>query len=333
MAAGLGLSMILVHSLGGSLIIGFNGGCSNFTSRAFGAKNRQLFNRYLFKGCVSLCLLLATFTLLGLSSEWLAIVFGQDPEVAAIARDFYVYQLPGFYCMYTVGLIQAYLNAQSVYKPLQYMSLATVVLHFLLSYNISSRYGMLGIIVSTNLTLLGQLLMIVYISVRYATWFPSLEHFWNGSWREGYGDYCTQCFYVGFPLYLDLFVYELLAVYVGAFKIIEQTTAHVAFTNIGLLIAAPMLGVSYTSMAKASQFIGRNDPESFKELARRTWLLNIVSVQGLYILMWVYSEQVFSYYSEDLVVQQYMQSSLVPYFVLNCFDSLQVMGSQMYKAL
>ena len=124
-----------------------------------------------------------------------------------------------------------------------------------------------------------------------------------------------------------------MAVYVGAFKIIEQTTAHVAFTNIGLLIAAPMLGVSYTSMAKASQFIGRNDPESFKELARRTWLLNIVSVQGLYILMWVYSEQVFSYYSEDLVVQQCMQSFLVPYFVLNCFDSFQVMGSQMYKAL
>lgn len=39
MTAGIGLSMILIHSLGGSLIAGFNGGYANFASRAFGARN------------------------------------------------------------------------------------------------------------------------------------------------------------------------------------------------------------------------------------------------------------------------------------------------------
>lgn len=69
MTAGLGLSMVLIHSLGGSLITGFNSGCSNFVSRAFGANNYSQFNRFLIQGLASLMLLAAVFTLLGFYSE------------------------------------------------------------------------------------------------------------------------------------------------------------------------------------------------------------------------------------------------------------------------
>lgn len=66
--AGLGLSMILIHSLGGSLILGFNSGYSNFASRAFGANNHELFNKYLVKGAFNLFVLVILYTILGFAS-------------------------------------------------------------------------------------------------------------------------------------------------------------------------------------------------------------------------------------------------------------------------
>jgi Na+-driven multidrug efflux pump len=219
MAAGLGLSTVLIHSLGGSLIGGFNCGCSIFTGRAFGALNNTLFNRYLIKGLVTLCMLLVIFSFLGFSSEWLAIALGQDVQVAYYSRQFYVYQLPGFYCMFISGFIQdAYLNAQSIYRPIQYVSFITMGVHLLLSLFFSSRYGMIGIIVCTNISLISQLLMILYISKEHSTWGLSLEELRDGSWIEGYKDYLLECFFMALPSCLDLFMFELLALYVGSFR-------------------------------------------------------------------------------------------------------------------
>lgn len=119
----------------------------------------------------------------------------------------------------------------------------------------------------------------------------------------------------------------------GSFKIIEQTAAHVGFTNISMLFAGTMAGVSYTSMAKASQLIGSNNPTMLKILAWRTLLLNFVCVQLLYLCLWLFPSTVFSYYSDEALVQQKMSLLLLPYFVMNCFDSLQFMASQFYKAV
>ena len=55
-----------------------------------------------------------------------------------------------------------------------------------------------------------------------------------------------------------------MALFVGYFKIIEQTAAHVAFSNIAMLLAGPMIGFSFTSMVKGSQLVGQNDPKKFR---------------------------------------------------------------------
>lgn len=207
MASGLGLSMVLIHSLGGSLIMGFNSGYGNFASRSFGAHNRHLFNKYLIKGVVSLILLLIFFSVLGFASEWLALLCGQDPDVARYARQFYVYQLPGFFCMYTADLVRGYLNAQSIFEPINYVNGITIVLHFVFSFFLSKNYGMVGIVLSTNLTLFSQLCMALYVERRYSTWKLSLEELQEGGWQEGYKSYSIECFYMAFPLVMELFMF------------------------------------------------------------------------------------------------------------------------------
>lgn len=333
MTAGLGLSMVLIHSLGGSLILGFNSGYSNFASRSFGANNHRLFNKYLIKGLVSLALLLILFTILGFGSEWLALVCGQDPLVARYARQFYVYQLPGFFCMFTADLLRVYLNAQSIFEPINYVNGLTIALHFFLSFFISRNYGMTGIIISTNLTFLSQLGMTFYVERRHSTWKLTTEEFQEKSWQESYEAYVKECFYMAFPLVMDLFMFELIALFVGSFKIIEQTAAHVAFSNIAMLFAGTMLGFSCTSMVKGSQLVGQNDSKRFREIAWRTLLLNLAAIYFLYLVVWLSQDTFFSYYTDDPKVMYHLKSCLVPYFVMNVFDAFQFVSSQMYKAL
>jgi hypothetical protein len=170
MTAGLGLSMILIHSLGGSLIMGFNAGFCNFASRAFGAKNRTSFNKFLMKGFVNQNVLFTLFIMLGFASEVLSIMAGQDPQVSRYARQFYVYQLPGFFCLFTGDFLRSYLNSQSIYSPLVSINVITIAIHLVFSWLISSKYGMTGIIISTNLTMASYLLMMIYVEKKYSTW-------------------------------------------------------------------------------------------------------------------------------------------------------------------
>jgi Na+-driven multidrug efflux pump len=100
-----------------------------------------------------------------------------------------------------------------------------------------------------------------------------------------------------------------------------------------MIFGSVMSGISYTSMIKASQLIGRNDSKGVKKLAERTLLLNFTCIQSIYLMLWMFPGTFFSYYTQDAFVQQQMLTVLLPYFFMNCFDSIQFMASQLYKAL
>jgi Na+-driven multidrug efflux pump len=103
------------------------------------------------------------------------VLLGQDPEVAKCARDFYVYQLPGFYCLYAADFLRTYMNSQNIYKPLTYITLTTSILHVIFSTFISSRYGMTGIIISTNLTMFCEFGITFYMERKYSVWKLDLD--------------------------------------------------------------------------------------------------------------------------------------------------------------
>jgi Na+-driven multidrug efflux pump len=97
--------------------------------------------------------------------------------------------------------------------------------------------------------------------------------------------------------------------------------------------ASTNIGVSYTAMIKASQYIGQNNHRDLTVLAYKTWILNMCSLHGLFLLLWIFSDKVFAFYTSDPIVVEHLYTIMLPYFIMNNLDGLQFMASQMYKAL
>lgn len=161
MVAGLGLSMILVHSLGGSLLYGFNAGFSTYASRAFGANNRGKFNNYCLQGLLNLLLLLGLLIIFGFFTYRICLWTGQQEDVSASAHSFYVWQLPGLCFFFFGDYLRSFLNSQAIFKPLNYANAVACIFHVVISAILSRPFGFYGIVFSTNLTFLVLLLFIV----------------------------------------------------------------------------------------------------------------------------------------------------------------------------
>jgi Na+-driven multidrug efflux pump len=76
--AGLGVSGVLVHALGGSFIFGLNYGYGIFGARAFGAKNVSKYKQYFVQGLTNLTALVILFMFVCFLSYRLSILTGQD---------------------------------------------------------------------------------------------------------------------------------------------------------------------------------------------------------------------------------------------------------------
>lgn len=69
---------MLVHALGGSLIVGFNYGYGIFAAKAFGAKNYDKYKLYFAQGLLNLAILLTVFTVICLFTYRIAKLTGQE---------------------------------------------------------------------------------------------------------------------------------------------------------------------------------------------------------------------------------------------------------------
>ena len=167
---GIGLAAVLIHCLGGSLILGFNSGFTNFASRAFGAKNKQRYYQYFIQGFINLAALLTFFLFVGMMSYRLAIATGQQEDISLYSYQTIMYLMPGLVCFYTSDFIRNCLNSQLIFKPILYVFGFCIGVHIVLSIMISGPYGFNGIMISTNLTFLILLISMLYIERKYSTY-------------------------------------------------------------------------------------------------------------------------------------------------------------------
>lgn len=175
MMAGIGLAAVLVHCLGGSLILGFNAGFTNFASRAFGAKNKQRYYQYFIQGFLNLVGLLTFFLFVGMMSYRLAIATGQQEDISLYSYKTIMYLMPGLVCFYTSDFLRNSLNSQLVFKPILYVFAFCIGAHVVFSMIISTAYGFEGILISTNLTFLTLLICMVFLERKYSTYKISSE--------------------------------------------------------------------------------------------------------------------------------------------------------------
>lgn len=127
--AGLGLAIVLLHSLGGNVAQGFNQGYVTFAGRAFGMRNRRALQEYSHK---QLACLLGCFLLLAglmLLAEDILLLLRQDPEVARLSASYGRWLLPAFFLFYLFDFLRSLLNSMEVFSPVTAILLAAGGFH------------------------------------------------------------------------------------------------------------------------------------------------------------------------------------------------------------
>lgn len=170
MMAGIGMATILIHCIGGSLIVGFRTGYTNFASRAYGARNKDKFKQAFVQGTTNLCVLLALFLLLALGSSRVINLTKQADAIAEYSHRTLLYYLPGLFLLFISDFLWSYLNSQKVFKPTITIFIIGVLVHIGLSATVSKSYGFMGMMISTNITYLLVFLMTLYVVFTYGTW-------------------------------------------------------------------------------------------------------------------------------------------------------------------
>ena len=107
--------------------------------------------------------------LIALCSYQICILTHQSVDVSNYAFLFAIYQIPGITILLLTDFIVVYLNSQEIFEPLLIPNICACGLHFLFSHFISAEIEFYGIIISTNLTYLCQLILVIIIYRIYNT--------------------------------------------------------------------------------------------------------------------------------------------------------------------
>jgi Na+-driven multidrug efflux pump len=132
---------------------------------------------------------------------------------------------------------------------------------------------------------------------------------------------------------LDLFMFEFMALYVGAYQIVEQTAAHIAFSNIVMINGGIISGYACTCMIKAGHLAGMDDPAGLRVLIRRGVLICLGSMEVQYFIVLTFHNYIFDFYTKDERVLERMRGLLFIYFFYCVFDTLMFIGGNLYKAI
>ncbi|CAN1174515.1 Protein DETOXIFICATION 14 [Linum perenne] len=137
-----GIATALTNVTGFSVLYGMAGGLATLCGQAYGAGQYPKLGTYTYSGIISLFLVCPAICLLWAFTGKLLRATGQDPVVAAGARDFCLWSIIGLTGTAVVGPLTRFLQAQSVVVPMLLASTMAFCLHALMSWILAFKVKM-----------------------------------------------------------------------------------------------------------------------------------------------------------------------------------------------
>lgn len=95
------------------------------------------------------------------------------------------------------------------------------------------------------------------------------------------------------PSFIDQFMFELMALFVGSYQYLAQTAAHIAFSNIVMINGSLINGYATTVMAKAGHLIGMNNATELRHLIRRGLIIAVISIYCFFATLFIFKKNIF----------------------------------------
>ena len=329
-AAGLGSSLhFVVLMVGAGVIVGMN----PLVSQAFGAGRFGECRHYLWQGSIlglGLSVPVAALTLLG---EPIALLFGQDPDVAALTGAYMAALAPGIPPVMLFMAQRQFLEAMGHTRPAMFVTLLALLLNIALNRVLIFGLGPvppLGVVGSGWATTLVRWFMFGALLAWMARG-PRLSPFHTGMarpWRPAPST-LRRIARIGSPIGLqfglEVGLFSFAAVMMGWFGPVELA-AHQVTINIAATTFMVALGTSMAGSVRVGQHIGARRPSAARRAVLATYLL-AVGFMGACALVFVsIPESLIALYTRDPQIIEVGGRLLLVAAAFQLFDGGQVAG-------
>lgn len=329
-AAGLGSALhFVVMMVGAGVIVGMN----PLVSQAFGAHRMSECRHVLRQGFLLALVLSVPVALVTLLGEPVALLFGQDPEVAALTGAYMAALAPGIPPVLAFMAQRQYLEATGHTRPPMTVTLLALLLNIGLNRIFIHGGGFvpaLGVVGSGWATTLVRWFMfgalMVYLAAR-----PRLSPFRareRSGWRPDLARMRTIVRIgtpIGLQFGLEIGLFAFAAVMMGWFGPIELA-AHQVTINIAATTFMVALGTSMAGTVLVGQHIGAGRLRQARLAVTSTYTL-AVGFMGLCALAFLLApEALVGLYTDDPAIVRTGRRLLIVAAAFQLFDGGQVAG-------
>ncbi|KAK4771389.1 hypothetical protein SAY87_031921 [Trapa incisa] len=267
--AGGTLGFTFANVTGFSVLNGLCGSMEPICGQAYGAKNFKLLRKTLLMTVLLLLAVSALISFLWLYVDKILIAFGQQKEIAAVARSYLLYLLPDLAVTSFLCPLKAYLSTQGITVPTMLASWLALAVHVPVNILLVKTMGIKGVstaVWATDLivvVVLGLYVAVMEINRRS----KEVEEEWRGPtatghWHWGLQDWARLLKLSGpccLTTCLEWWCYEILVLLTGNLRDAERTVGALAIVlNFDYLLFSVMLSLSTCASIRVSNSLGAN---------------------------------------------------------------------------
>ncbi|PKA53088.1 MATE efflux family protein DTX1 [Apostasia shenzhenica] len=266
--AGGALGFTVANVTGFSVLSGLSAAMEPICGQAHGAGNRQLLRLTLLMAVLLLLAASLPIALIWFNADKILLCFGQQPEIAGIAKKFVVFLIPELPVTSFLNPLRAYLSSQGVILPSLFSSAMALALHLPLNLLLSKNRGLEGIAMAvwiTDLTVAAMQALYVYIKEEEISgicsyWKKSSPEIWKRVVRLAVPCCLTTC--------LEWWCFEILVLLTGKLPDADRMLAVIAVVfNFDYLLFSVMLSLAIGASVRVANELGSGHGHSARASA------------------------------------------------------------------
>lgn len=314
-AANLGNSGVQLFAFG--LMLGMGSAVETLCGQAYGANKYEMLGVYMQRAIIVLTITGIPLTVVYIFCEPILLLLGEPAELASAAAVFVFGLIPQIYAYAVNFPIQKFLQAQSVVAPSTYISMATLVLHFVMCWVVVYKLGF-GLI-GSSLTLSLSWWIIVVAQFVYILIAPRFKYTWNGFSVQAFSGlwaFVKLSAASAVMLCLEIWYFQVLVLITG---LLDNSQLSLDAISVCMTISGLMLqiGIGFNAAAsvRVSNELGAGHPKS---AAFSVIIVNMVSfiiavIEAVVVLA---LRRVVSYAFTDGEIVANAVSDLCPYLAV-----------------
>ncbi|XP_008811430.2 protein DETOXIFICATION 56 [Phoenix dactylifera] len=275
--AGGSLGFTFANVTGFSVLTGLCCAMEPLCGQAHGARNSKLLRKTLVMATTLLLVASLPISLLWLNVDRILVRFGQQKDIAALAKKYITYLLPDLVVTSFLCPLKAYLSSQGVTLPILLSSAMALAFHFPLNVLLSKRKGLEGVSMTIWLTDLTVAIMLVsYVLATERRKKGDSTKLWpdagGGGWWEQRMQDWIRLLRLSAPCCLmtclEWWCYEILVLLTGRLRNAKQMVAVIAVVlNFDYLLYSVMLSLATCASTRVSNELGAGKAREARESA------------------------------------------------------------------